>query len=306
MALKRKIIDKFRDQPYYCASNYRLYSKSHGTECLLSINSMFMCVQFDITLQYIFLENIINIAPYERHLMVRYYDKDIGKVEELSFSTRDKQSVWVIMDFLSYCTIRIKTPNMFLYLQRELYSQLIKHSLPMTIFDYETTMNTSIVAKKVSVAKEGLPQSTIDELVNLFQRNLKRLEKLEIVVETGREYAFQHENLFVKTYINRLQYPYRAGRKLDLCEPLGPKPKHIDQKNRENDPVLRLENKNSVEPQSPLPAPSPGLNPLAQLIASLSEKEPTEVTSPTKPPPRQPDPSNQATVEKPPPAPPTE
>lgn len=97
---------------------------------------MFICVQFDLTSHYIFLESIINMVPHERHLMLRYYDKDRGTVEELSFATREKQSMWVVMDFLSYCTIRIKTPNMFLYLQREMYAQLIRYSLPMSFFDY--------------------------------------------------------------------------------------------------------------------------------------------------------------------------
>lgn len=152
---------------------------------------MFISEQFDLTIHYIFLENVINFVPHERHINIRYYDKERGSIEELSFRTRDKQSMAIIMDFLSYCTIRIKTPNIFLYLQREMYAQLIKYSLPMSLFDYETQMNTSIVVKKVSQAREELPQTTVDEIVQLFQRNLKRLEKLEIVVETGREYAFQ-------------------------------------------------------------------------------------------------------------------
>jgi hypothetical protein len=78
MLLKKKLIEKFRDQPYFCSSNYNLYSESHGNECLVSINSMFVCVQFNLNSQYIFLENIVNVIPNERHINLRYYDKDKG------------------------------------------------------------------------------------------------------------------------------------------------------------------------------------------------------------------------------------
>lgn len=90
------------------------------------------------------------------------------------------------------------------------------------------------------MAREELSQTVVQEIVDLFQRNLKRLEKLEIVVETEREYTFQKENLFVKTYINRLQYPYRVNRKLELSEPLGPKPKKSP---ANKDPNNKPENK---------------------------------------------------------------
>jgi hypothetical protein len=258
---------------------------------------MFLCVQFDLDFHYIFLESIVNFTPYERHIMLRYYDKDRGQIEELSFATRDKQSMWVVMDFLSYCIIRIKTPNMFLYLQREMYAQLIKYSLPMTIFDYEVQMNTSIVAKKISIAREELSQSTVDELVNMFQKNLKRLEKLEIVIETGREYIFQRENLFVKTYINRLQYPYRVGKKLEMSEPLGPRPKKAGG-DKEPQNVLKSENKPAVMD-----------NPFAQFINDeLEPEEEPQETASKMPPPQAPTPkSQQPTAQKPtvpPPAPP--
>jgi hypothetical protein len=70
--------------------------------------------------------------------------------------------MWIVIDFLSYCCIRIKIPNMFLYLQREMYAQLIRFSLPISIFDYDTQMNTSITSKKISTIREELPQTTID------------------------------------------------------------------------------------------------------------------------------------------------
>ncbi len=72
------------------------------------------------------------------------------------------------------------------------------------------------------------------------------MEKLEIVVETGREYAFQCENLFVKTYINRLEYPYRAKKNPERSEPLGPRPKRSADRDKDPVNVLRLDNKTTL------------------------------------------------------------
>lgn len=132
------------------------------------------------------------------------------------------------MDILSYCSIRLKTPNMFLYLQREMYAQLIEYSIPFSVFDYETAMNTSLVMKKIANLREDLHQSVVETIVLQFERILKKLEKLEVVIVTEREFAFHKENLYVKTTNNRLQYPYRVGRKLELSQPLGGRPRNPD------------------------------------------------------------------------------
>lgn len=137
---------------------------------------------------------------------------------------------------------------MFLYLQRELYSQLIHYSLPFSIFDYETSMNTSLVAKKVRALREELGNVEVTELVASVEKILKKLEKLEIVIETETDYAFHRENLFVKVYLDRLQYPYRVGKKLELVEPLGPRPKRISADSPTLKPTLSLED-NLLRPQ---------------------------------------------------------
>lgn len=121
--MKQQFLNVFRDYEFFCATNYAVDIRVEDradVPTLLSINSQFIYIEErEFT---IFYENILLMAPRENEVLLEWYSKSNMMTNSIVLGTTShRNSINIVMDILSYCTLRLLISNKFLYYQRELH-----------------------------------------------------------------------------------------------------------------------------------------------------------------------------------------
>ena len=116
-------------------------------------------------------------------------------------------SVSIVMDILSYCTLRLLISNKFLYYQRELYQQLIVEN-KLDISQFETNLSNEEIIEDLW---SGWPdeKQTVEDVVNSIRKILEQLQGMELITFKEKDIIHCQKTRYCKVELDREPFPLK-------------------------------------------------------------------------------------------------
>ncbi len=111
--MKLNLLNIFSKFPEFLSTNYQVVSKERN-QMRISINAMYIYIENAEETEFIHLEKIVTIMPKSKYILL-YYHKQENLVTQLPIFCEEKLMFAIVMDILSYCSLRIKMSSINLY-----------------------------------------------------------------------------------------------------------------------------------------------------------------------------------------------
>ncbi len=197
--MKLNLLNIFSKFPEFLSTNYQVVSKERN-QMRISINAMYIYIENAEETEFIHLEKIVTIMPKSKYILL-YYHKQENLVTQLPIFCEEKLMFAIVMDILSYCSLRIKMSSINLY---EIYNLESTEAKMVNLQQSLRKVYDKEVEKDLVKSKED------------FEAGYDKIKKMSLTLMLFKELQYFNKNNYIKTEVNRKLYANKSQKKLQI------------------------------------------------------------------------------------------